>query len=250
MVGVNRVRRGTDRACRAAHVGTVPWLHRDERPDPSGETDGWALLSTVRPKPAGTGTTSRTSARGRSRTARSRRSGVTGNYGSDKRADLVTDREFTDFELRFDWKASKGGNSGVMYGVVEDPKYDAAWKTGPEYQLIDDVGFHIKLEPERTRASNYSMHAPDPAQKVLKPVGEWNTTRLVVRGSHVEHWLNEKKVLEFERWTPEWNTLRDSGKWKSAPDYGKAKTGRIVIQDHGSIFWFRNVKVKAQPPAA
>ena len=72
------------------------------------------------------------------------------------------------------------------------------------------------------------MHAPDPAQKVLKPVGEWNTTRLVVRGSHVEHWLNEKKVLEFERWTPEWNTLRDSGKWKTAPDYGKAKTGRIA----------------------
>ena len=76
--------------------------------------------------------------------------GVAGNYGSDKRADLVTDREFTNFELRFDWKASKGGNSGVMYGVVEDPKYDAAWKTGPEYQLIDDVGFHMKVEPDRT----------------------------------------------------------------------------------------------------
>ena len=71
--------------------------------------------------------------------------GVTGNYGSDKRADLVTDREFTSFELRFEWKTSKGGNSGVMYGVVEDPKYNAAWKTGPEYQLMDDVGFHIKL---------------------------------------------------------------------------------------------------------
>lgn len=170
--------------------------------------------------------------------------GVDSNYGSDKRADLVTDREYTNFELRLEWKASKGGNSGVMYGVIEDPKYDAAWKTGPEYQLIDDVGFHIKLEPDRQAASNYSMQAPDPAQKVLKPVGEWNTTRLVVRGSHVEHWLNEKKVLEFERWTPEWNTLRDSGKWKAAPDYGKAKTGRIAIQDHGSLFWFRNVKLK------
>ena len=84
----------------------------------------------------------------------------TSNYGSDKRGDLVTDRDYTNFELTFDWKASKGGNSGVMYGVVEDPKYDAAWKTGPEYQLIDDVGFQIKLEPERQAASNYSMHAP------------------------------------------------------------------------------------------
>lgn len=173
--------------------------------------------------------------------------GVAGNYGSDKRADLVTDREFTNFELRFDWKASKGGNSGVMYGVIEDPKYDVAWKTGPEYQLMDDVGFPQKLEADRYAASNYSMHAPDAAQKVLKPLGEWNTSRIVVRGSHIEHWLNEKKVLEFERWTPEWNKLVASGKWKSAPDYGKAKTGRIVFQDHGSTFWFRNIKIKTLP---
>ena len=72
--------------------------------------------------------------------------GTEGNYGSDKRADLVTDAEYTNFELTLDWKASKGGNSGVMYGVKEDPKYDVAWKTGPEYQLIDDVGFPEKLE--------------------------------------------------------------------------------------------------------
>jgi hypothetical protein len=170
--------------------------------------------------------------------------GVTGNYGSDKRADLVTDREYTSFDLRFEWRASKAGNSGVMYGVIEDPKYDAAWKTGPEYQLIDDIGFPMKLDADRLAGSNYSMHAPDPAQKVLAPVGEWNTTRILVRGAHVEHWLNGKKVLEFERWTPEWQTLRDSGKWKAAPDYGKARTGRIALQDHGSVFWFRNVKIQ------
>jgi hypothetical protein len=170
--------------------------------------------------------------------------GTEGNYGSDKRADLVTDREFTNFELTLDWKATKGGNSGVIYGVVEDPKYDAAWKTGPEYQLIDDIGFPQKLEPWQKAGANYAMHLPDDTQKVLKPVGEWNTTRIVVNGAHVEHWLNGKKVLEFERWTPEWNALRDSGKWKEAPDYGKAKTGRIALQDHGSVFWFRNIKVR------
>ena len=95
--------------------------------------------------------------------------------------------------------------------------------------MIDDVGFHIRLEPERTAGANYSMHAPDPAQKVLKPVGQWNTTRLVVRGSHVEHWLNEKRVVEFERWTPAWNTLRDSGKWKEAPE----------DQTAGAMIWTR-----------
>jgi len=169
--------------------------------------------------------------------------GTEGNYGSDLRADLATDREFTDFEISLDWKTTKGGNSGLMYGVVEDRKYDAAWKTGPEYQFIDDVGFPEKLEPWQLAGANYAMHLPN-AEKHLNSVGEWNDTRIVVNGSHVEHWLNGKKILEFERWTDEWRKLRDSWKWKDAPDYGLAKTGRIVLQDHGSVFWFRNVKIR------
>ena len=169
--------------------------------------------------------------------------GTEGNYGSDMRADLVTDAQFTGFEISIDWKATKGGNSGLMYGVVEDKKYDAAWKTGPEYQFIDDVGFPDKLEPWQLAGANYAMHVAND-QKQLKPVGEWNNTRIVVNGKHVEHWLNGKKILEFERWTPEWQKLRDSGKWKDAPDYGLAKAGRIVLQDHGSVFWFRNIKVR------
>ena len=172
--------------------------------------------------------------------------GTEGNYGSDLRADLATDREFTSFEVSLDWKATKGGNSGLMYGVVEDKKYDAAWKTGPEYQFIDDVGFPEKLEEWQKAGANYAMHLPN-AQKQLKPVGEWNNSRIVLSGSHVEHWLNGKKILEFERWTPEWQKLRDSGKWKEAPDYGLARTGRIVLQDHGSVFWFRNVKIRPLP---
>jgi hypothetical protein len=169
--------------------------------------------------------------------------GTEGNYGSDLRADLATDREFANFEVSLDWKATKGGNSGLMYGVVEDKRYDAAWKTGPEYQLIDDVGFPEKLEPWQLAGANYAMHLPN-AEKRLKPVGEWNTSRIVVNGSHVEHWLNGKKILEFERWNDEWKKLRDSGKWKDAPDYGLARTGRLVLQDHGSVFWFRNIKVR------
>ena len=107
--------------------------------------------------------------------------GTQGNYGSDKRADLVTDTEFTNFELTLDWKASTGGNSGVIYGVIEDPKYDAPWKTGPEYQLLDDIGFKEKVQPAQKAGANYAMHPPDDANKVLKPVGEWNTTRIVER---------------------------------------------------------------------
>ena len=170
--------------------------------------------------------------------------GTEGNYGADTRADIVTDKTYTDFELSLDWKATKGGNSGVMYGVIEDPKYDTPWKTGPEYQLIDDVGFPEKIEPWQKAGADYAMHLPDDSKKVLKPIGEWNTTRIVVRGPHVEHWLNGQKILEFERWTPEWTALKHSGKWKEAPDYGMAKRGKIAIQDHGSVFWFRNVKIR------
>jgi len=172
--------------------------------------------------------------------------GTEGNYGSDLRADLATDAEYTNFELSLEWKASKGGNSGVMYGVVEDPKYKAAWMTGPEYQFIDDVGFPDKLEEWQKAGANYAMHVAS-AQKQLKPVGEWNSTKIVVNGTHVEHWLNGKKVVEFERWNDAWKKLRDSGKWKEAPDYGSAAKGRIVLQDHGSAFWFRNVKLRPLP---
>jgi hypothetical protein len=169
--------------------------------------------------------------------------GTEGNYGSDMRADLVTDRQFENFEVTIDWKTTKGGNSGLMYGVVEGPKYNAAWMTGPEYQFIDDIGFPQKLEDWQMAGADYAMHLPN-SQKQLRPVGEWNTSRILVNGSHVEHWLNGAKILEFERWTDEWNKLRNSGKWKEAPDYGLAKVGRIAIQDHGSIFWFRNVKIR------
>jgi hypothetical protein len=169
--------------------------------------------------------------------------GTEGNYGSDMRADLTTDKEYENFEVSIDWKSSKGGNSGLMYGVVEEPKYDAAWKTGPEYQFVDDVGFPSKLEEWQKAGANYAMHLAND-QKELKPVGEWNNTRILVHGPHVEHWLNGRKIVEFERWTDEWNKLRDSGKWKDAPDYGLAKTGRIVLQDHGSVFWFRNIKIR------
>jgi hypothetical protein len=170
--------------------------------------------------------------------------GTEGNYGTDMRADLVTDGQYENFEISIDWKATKGGNSGLMYGVVEDPKYDAAWKTGPEYQFIDDVGFPEKLHEGQKAGADYEMHLPND-QKELKPVGEWNNTKIVVNGSHVEHWLNGKKILEFERWTPEWEKLKSSGKWKDYPDYGKAKVGHIVLQDHGSVFWFRNIKLRA-----
>ncbi|NIM48644.1 MAG: DUF1080 domain-containing protein [Gemmatimonadales bacterium] len=169
--------------------------------------------------------------------------GTEGNYGSDLRTDLVSDVEYTNFEFSIDWKITEGGNSGIMYGVIEDEKYDAAWQTGPEYQLVDDVGFGSELRDVNKTAADYDMRAAA-EDKPLRPVGEWNTSRIVVNGNRVEHWLNGVKVLEFERWNDEWESLKNASKWGEYPDYGTAATGHIVIQDHGSVFWFRNVKIR------
>lgn len=167
--------------------------------------------------------------------------GQQGHEGSAN--DIVTDREFGNFELEIDWKLSPTANSGIFFNVVEDPaRYPAVYATGPEYQLIDDVGFPQKLESWQKTAANYAMHLA-PAAKP-KPVGQYNHTRIVVNKGHVEHWLNGDKVVEYQLWTPEWEKLVNSGKWNDFPDYGRARRGRIGLQDHGSKIWFKNIKIR------
>lgn len=159
---------------------------------------------------------------------------------SDLRADLITNEQFENFELSLDWKISPQGNSGLMYMVTEGSK--AAYMTGPEYQLIDDKGFPEKLEDWQKTGANYAMNsAPDAAPN---PVGEWNNTRVVVLNGHVEHWLNGKKILEYELWSDKWKAEKANGKWKDTPEYGMSKKGHIALQDHGSEAWFRNIKIK------
>ena len=169
--------------------------------------------------------------------------GTEGNYGSDLRADLVTDSEFTNFEISLEWKASKGGNSGLMYGVVEDPKYEAAWKTGPEYQFIDDVGFPQKLEEWQKAGANYAMHLaqrPEAAEAGGGVEQHPDRGERQARGALAQR-EEDPRVRALERRLEEAARLRQV---ERAPDYGLAKAGRIVLQDHGSVFWFRNVKIR------
>jgi hypothetical protein len=159
---------------------------------------------------------------------------------SDLRADLITADQYENFELQIDWKISPQGNSGIMYRATEE--FDAAYLSGPEYQLIDDLNFPQKLEDWQMTGANYAMD-PAPTAKP-NPVGSWNTTRILVNGAHVEHWLNGKKIVEYELWTDDWKNKKSTGKWKDAPGYGLAKKGHIVLQDHGSEAWFRNIRIK------
>ena len=159
---------------------------------------------------------------------------------TDLRADLITNDQFENFELSLDWKISPKGNSGLIYMATEGSK--AAYMTGPEYQIIDDIGFPQKLEDWQKTGANYAMNpAPDAAPN---PVSEWNQTRVVVNKGHVEHWLNGKKIVEYELWSDKWKAEKAKGKWKDTPEYGMSKKGHLALQDHGSEAWFRNIKIK------
>jgi len=161
--------------------------------------------------------------------------------GGDIGGDIITDEEFGSFELALEWKISPGGNSGILYHVVEGD-YPAVYATGPEYQIIDDLGFPEPLEEWQTTGANYGMHAPQRTK--IKPAGEWNSSRIILENDHVEHWLNGVKVVEYTLWNDEWNKLVAEGKWKNYPDYGRARKGHISLQDHGSMTWFRNIKIR------
>jgi hypothetical protein len=166
-----------------------------------------------------------------------------GFKGPSGAGDIVSDQQFENFELTWEWKVDKGSNSGVFYHVVEGPKYKRASETAPEYQIIDDLGFPAKLEEWQKTGADYAMNVPND-QKKLNPTGEWNTGKIVFNKGHVTHWLNGKKILEFLAWGDEWNKQKSAGKWKDFPDYGLAKTGSVGFQDHGNEAYFRNIKIR------
>ncbi|HDR89481.1 MAG TPA: DUF1080 domain-containing protein [Bacteroidetes bacterium] len=161
--------------------------------------------------------------------------------GTDLSGDIITREKFRDFEFLVEWKISPGGNSGIMY-LVKEEGYDVPYATGPEYQIIDDIGFPEKLEPWQTTGANYAMHPP--VNPRVKPVGKYNKSMIRVKDGHVEHWLNGVKVVEYELWTDEWKEKVEQGKWKDYPGYGTAREGHICLQDHGSKVWFRNIKIR------
>lgn len=161
--------------------------------------------------------------------------------GSDHGGDIITKKQYKNFELYLEWKVAPESNSGVFYHVQEGIT-DAIYETGPEYQLIDDLGWPGELEDWQTSGANYAMNPPEGAE--VKPLDEWNITRIIVNNPHVEHWLNGKKVVEYDLWSEEWQANKEAGKWADSPRYGEAESGHIGLQDHGGLTMFRNIKIK------
>ena len=175
--------------------------------------------------------------------------------GDDATGYIVTEKEYENFILSWDWKLSKGGNSGMIYHVVESPRFSVPYVTGPEYQLIDVEGWEeanapTKLEEWQKLGVDYAMHLPDQSKMKVNPQGEWNNSMIVFDNGHVEHWLNGEKIVEFEAWTDDWFARKASGKWGNATEYGLASKGVICLQDHGYPASFRNIKIKELPRKA
>lgn len=162
--------------------------------------------------------------------------------------DLITDKEYSSFELELDWKIAEGGNSGVMWGVVEDKKYGAPYSTGPEMQVLDDER-HPDAKAGKTgnhkAGSLYDMIPPS-SFSAVKPAGQWNTAKMSI--DHKKNkgifWLNGVKTIEFDLMGPGWDALVANSKFKTWEGFGKFEKGKIALQDHGDKVWFKNIKIK------
>jgi len=173
---------------------------------------------------------------------------ASGGGESSAGGDIVTTDLYSDFELKLDFKITEVANSGIKYYVDTELNKGAGSSIGLEFQILDDerhpdakLGNH---EGSRTVGSLYDLIQADPA-KVVHPIGQWNQARIVSKNNHVEHWLNGRKVLEYERKSPEYLQLVKESKYVKWPNFGEADQGRILLQDHGDFVSFRNIKIRS-----
>lgn len=167
---------------------------------------------------------------------------VNGKENNERGGDIITRKKFSSFDLRFEFKLTKGANGGLKYFVRI---YPSGSVLGCEYQLIDDQynkDIRNDVDGKRLTAGLYELF--EAKNKQLHPYGEWNTARVLVDEKHVEHWLNGSKVLEYERGSQEFMEARSKSKFKDVEDFGIMDSGYIMLQDHGDELAFRNIKIK------
>jgi hypothetical protein len=156
--------------------------------------------------------------------------------------DIITNEEFENFHFKYEWKIAPNGNSGVIFLVHESPEYQYPWQTGPEMQVLDNNG-HPDAKIISHRAGDlYDLIVS--SQETVKPAGEWNQAEIIVNQAKLELILNGATIVSTSLWTPEWEALIAKSKFKDMPGFGRYKKGKIALQDHGDLVYYRNLQIK------
>jgi hypothetical protein len=164
------------------------------------------------------------------------------SYQSKGGGDIVTDKEYENFDLKIEWKISKNGNSGILFDIKEDPKYSETWYTGPEMQVLDNEG-HDDGKIIKHRAGDlYDLISS--STEPVKAVGEWNQVEIKLNKGKLDLYMNGVNIVSTTMWDDNWWKLVKGSKFVKMPDFSKYKKGRIALQDHGCDVWYRNIKIK------
>lgn len=155
--------------------------------------------------------------------------------------DLVTNEEYENYELTMEWKISEGGNSGIIFGVHEDPQFKATYLTGPEMQVLDDAKHPDGKITKHNSGDLYDLKKSE--KYAAKPVGEWNLVKIRKKDGKLTFWLNGVKTVETTMASEEWKALVAGSKFKNWKSFGEYAKGHIALQDHGNEVWYRNVKI-------
>lgn len=156
--------------------------------------------------------------------------------------DLITDKAYENFDFKLEWKIGNCGNSGIIFNVVEEDKYDYVWQTGPEMQILDNT-CHPDTRYDTHRAGDlYDMI--ETKYVTVNPAGEWNKIRIVSNKGHVQFYQNGYEVVNFQMHDEKWLDMIKNSKFHEMPDFGLAKKGHLSLQDHGDKVWFRNIKIR------
>jgi hypothetical protein len=157
--------------------------------------------------------------------------------------DLTTNDEFENFDLKLEWKIAANGNSGIIFYVNEDTaKYHNTYETGPEMQVLDNNG-HADGKITKHRAGDlYDLISC--SKETVKPTGEWNEAEIRAVHGKLDLYLNGTNVVSTNMWDDNWKKMVAGSKFKSMPGFGTFKKGRIALQDHGNLVWYRNIKIR------
>lgn len=156
--------------------------------------------------------------------------------------DIITEQTYENYEFYVEWKLAPGGNSGLIYGVLENANNQFVWQSAPEYQMLDNPGHPDGAIKTHRAGDLYDLQAS--RFVAVNAGGQWNRTRLVVNNGKVEHWLNGYQVVAYDQHSPAWKKMIAKSKFKGMPDFGKPRKGHIALQDHGDPVWFRNIRIR------